>query len=309
MINIIVAGLETAVGANLATGLGTVAAVTGVVLSGAPVTVPNCRGELPADNSVAGLQRWLVQQQAGRVVLCGPGATSGWDDARRPSAAEAHVCRQWIEATAAAGIPLTLISSDAVFTGPWMFHAECSNSWCPSPEATLLRQLESCAAEANPENLILRTHAFGWTPGAGQGWLERVLASLAAGDAVALDCVRYASPILASDLCQPLLKAWEGGLKGCYHLAGAERVNPVAFVRKLANEFALPLPRVTPVESLISRVQGYGCGETSLQTRQFRQTLGVSLPLVGEGLRRLYQQHVEGYRGDLQQVEHSRRAA
>ena len=309
MDNLIVAGLETAVGANLAAGLGASLSVTGVVLGGAPVTVPHCRLESPGDGSVTGLQRWLGLQQADRVVLCGPGATSGWDEARRPTAADAQICRQWIEACGAAGVPLTLISSDAVFTGPWMFHAESSDSWCPSPEATLLRQLESCAADANPNNLILRTHAFGWTPGAGQGWLERVLSSLAAGETVALDCVRYASPILASDLCQPLLKAWEGGLQGCYHLAGAERVNPVAFVRKLANEFALPLPRVMPVESLISRVQGYGCGETSLQTRQLRRALGVSLPLVGEGLRRLYQQHVEGYRSSLQQLDLARRAA
>ena len=52
-------------------------------------------------------------------------------------------------------------------------------------------------------------------------------------------------------------------------------------------------------ESLIDRPSGFGCGETSLQTRKIRRALGVSMPMLGEGLQRLFQQHVEGYRGRL----------
>lgn len=297
---LVIAGADSVVGANLLVGLGANASVTGVATSGQALALPGCQFEACSDASVESVRRLLQRLRPARLVVCGPGAVSCWDDARRPTAAAAQQTRSWIDAAAAENVPLTLISSDAVFTGPWMFHPETSQSWCPSPEAVVLRQLEDHALERSAQTLILRTHAFGWTPGAQPGWLERMLDQLAAGQPVAMDCFRHASPILAADLLDILTRAWAAGLTGLYHLTGAERVNPVTFLRKLAVEFGLPQPQISSVESLVQRVEGYGCGETSLQTRKLRRALGIGMPLVTEGLRRLYQQQATGFRDALQ---------
>ncbi len=300
MDQIVVAGVETAVGANLASGLGSQANVVGVVTSGPALAIPECRVDVCCEPSTEAVRRLLQRLRPSRLVVCGPGAASCWDESLRPTAAGAQQARYWIEAAAAEDIPLTLISSDAVFTGPWMFHPETSQSWCPSPEAVVLRQLEDYALERSSQTLILRTHAFGWTPGARGGWLERMIDRLTASQPLAVDCFRHASPILASDVPELLLRIWAEVLTGVYHLAGAERVNPAAFLGKLAVQFGLPQPLFAAAESLDNRTRGYGGGETSLQTRKLRRALGVGMPLITEGLQRLYQQQVAGHRAALQ---------
>lgn len=300
MDQIVVAGIETAVGANLASGLGIQATVTGVVTAGPALALPNCDIVVSSDATTDGLRRILQRTRPARLVVCGPGAVSCWDEALRPSAADVQQTRNWIDAAAAENVPLTIISSDAVFTGPWMFHPETSHSWCQSPEAAVLRQLEHDAQERSPQALILRTHAFGWTPGNRTGWLERALDRLAAAQPLDVDGSRHATPILASDLAEFVVRAWAADLIGVYHLAGAERISPAAFLRKLAVQFALPQPQIVAAEALDGPVQGYGRGETSLQTRRLRRALGTGMPLVTEGIQRLYQQQISGHRAALQ---------
>ena len=106
--------------------------------------------------------------------------------------------RVWARAVRDAGCRLTYLSSDAVFTGPWLFHAEDSPHHCQSLEAVRLRSYEELVARVVPDALIVRTHAFGWSPD-GEGWVESLLGDLEdrAADA---DPVRHATPILATDL-------------------------------------------------------------------------------------------------------------
>jgi dTDP-4-dehydrorhamnose reductase len=299
----LIVGVDGVVGANLALSLSGLLPVTGVTLSG---DVPDDLCELEdwdrADPSepLAIVERLHPQ----RVVYAGEGAQSCWDDGYPADwSRAAEVALAWHSAAMSVGAQFTLISSDAVFTGPWMFHAENSQSVCPSREAVALREIERQITVRNPDALIVRTHAFGWSPGADrtpESCLERLLADLQAGRRPRLDCLRHASPILASDLAQVIGKAWSVGLSGVYHIAGAERVNPVQFARRLAHQFALPFGGETIAESLTDCVQGFGRGETSLQTRKIRRALGIGQPLVSEGIERLYEQHLNGHRDRLQ---------
>src|SRR6185312_8297584 len=104
----------------------------------------------------------LQRIQPSRIVLCGIGSESSWDESRRPQPTDVAQAKTWIDAAFSAGCHLTLISSDAIFTGPWMFHAENSHSICPSTESVLLRQIEQHAASTSADALIVRTHAIGW---------------------------------------------------------------------------------------------------------------------------------------------------
>jgi dTDP-4-dehydrorhamnose reductase len=160
----------------------------------------------------------------------------------------------------------------------------------------ILRDAEDAVASSCPTSLIVRTHAFGWSPGStGAGWIERVLTGLEAGTAGPFECSPHANPILASDLAVILEQACRAPLSGVIHIAGAERTNPAQFVERLADVFEIPAPQSAPAASLSERPVGFGRGETSLRTQKIRQLLGVSMPLLSDGLTRLRAQRASDY--------------
>lgn len=298
MDKILVAGVNTVVGANLAETLSTQSAVIGVSLN-SPVVLPTCQVETDTPLKLSAIEDLLRKIQPSRVLLCSAGAESCWDESCRPKAGEVALAKAWINASQTAGCHLTLISSDAVFTGPWMFHAENSHSMCASVEADLLRQIEQHASATSADALIVRTHAIGWQAGSRIGWLESLLEQLERGSIGSVDFARHGTPMLATDLADVIRKSWESGLVGIHHVAGAERVSPREFALRLADHFHLPKPVAPIAGSLVDRTIGFGCGETSLQTRKARRALGISLPLLDETLDKLFQQHLTGYRARL----------
>lgn len=298
MNKVLVAGIESVVGGNLAVSLARTTPVTGVSL-GEPVEFQGCEIESPCGASLDAIRDTLTRTRPQRIVFCGAGSRASWESGPLPSEADLRLADNWIQAASEVDAHLTLISSGALFTGPWMFHAENSQSFCPSAPAKVLHAIEDRAAQGCPDSLIVRTHAFGWQPGGKSGWLETLIEQLECGTGSTLDCFRHASPILASDLADILSRSWAAGLSGTYHIAGAERANPVQFTRRVAHYFQLPTPSAPIGEFLIDRPTGYGCGETSLQTRKIRRALHVTLPMLEEGVTRLFQQHVDGYRARL----------
>ena len=298
MDKILVAGVNTVVGANLAEALSGQHSVVGVSFD-SQVELPSCEVESDSPRKPAAVLEMLQRVQPGRIVLCGTGAESSWDESQRPQAADVARAKIWIDAAHEAGCRMTLISSDAIFTGPWMFHAENSHSICPSTESALLQQIEQHAAATSADTLIVRTHAIGWQVGSNHGWLETMLQELERGMIGSVDFARHGTPMLATDLADILTKSWESGLVGTHHIGGAERVSPRKFALRLAAHFRLQTPASPIAGSLADRTTGFGCGETSLQTRKIRRALGIPLPLLDESLDRLYQQHLNGYRARL----------
>lgn len=293
MDSILIAGVETVVGANLAACLSEETRVVGlsrrrdVAVQGVEV--------LPlANETEAAVRQCVAEATPSRIILCGPAAQSCWEDGDAEAlvrSVEAAEC--W--AKAAGDVPLTVISSDAVFSGPWMFHRENSTSLCSSPEATALRRMEERVLELRAETLVVRTHAYGWSPLGQAGWIETMLSALAVRTASTVDCLRHATPILASDLTPILQDSWTRELQGIYHVAGSERTNPARFLEQLAEQFELPIPLRCRIEPLSARPEGFGRGETSLHTKKIRNTLDIPLPTVFEGLQRLRAQQVTGY--------------
>jgi dTDP-4-dehydrorhamnose reductase len=298
---ILVVGVETVVGANLAACLAEqwpnarVQCLTAVE----GIAIPGCetRTGLPSGNAIAEL---CSETAAEHIVYCGSAARSSWElsaadigtDLPRDAGA-------WAAAARANGSRFTFISSDAVFTGPWMFHDEEGPGQCASPAAQLIRQAEQQVLEACPEALVARTNAFGWSPLGESGWIEQRLAELKKRRLADQDFVRHATPILATDLAGILQRSWSEGLSGIVHIAGAERVSPLRFVQRLAEQYQLPWLSLCRSDALQECAAGFGAGECSLQTKRIRKAVCVAMPMISEGLAKLVEQDQSGYRARL----------
>ena len=301
MDRIAIVGVESVVGANLAAALSDSSRV--YTLGATPdVSIAGCESVVCRLDDPESARRWTASVRPSAIVVCGPGSHSTWqqDDADYPQPGAINIPRTWARVAGEFGCRLTLISSDAVFTGPWMFHKEDSDGACPSDPAGILRQIEQDTWQLCPSALIVRTHAFGWTPQSlGTGWIERILCELEAETAGLCDYLRHATPILATDLAEILQQAWEAGLEGEYHIAGAERINPGRFVERLADEFNLPTPLAQSADNLDDLPAGFGRGECSLHTAKIRRALGIAMPTIAEGFSRLREQRDNGYRDRL----------
>ncbi|HVJ85050.1 MAG TPA: sugar nucleotide-binding protein [Caulifigura sp.] len=296
---ILVVGAETVVGANLSIHLADQYDVFAASLAGR-LELAGCR-VLPETGSQLSPERTIAEVCPQTVVLCGPAARSSWDAASMKSlrAESLDGMRAWAAAAAKAGAKVVLISSDAVFTGPWMFHDEEGESHCATPAATAIRALEEDVADLSENTLIVRTNAYGWSPSEAGGWLENILALIEARRPIQLDPVRHATPILATDLADILEKMLVENLTGTYHVAGAERISPMGFAQRLAGQFNLPWIPARKSSIQTEAPIGFGAGECSLQTRKLRLDLCIPMPLLSESLGRLEGQQINGHREKL----------
>ena len=297
MEQLLIAGIDSVVGANLAAHLADKYRVLGI--SGTvPVSIDGCETAVtPADDAHA-FRQLAACHRPDRIVVCGAAGDSPWHQSGGRIASQAAIesTRTWTKTASELRVPLTLISSDAVFTGPWMFHDETSASFCPSAQARSLRTLEAEALQECPQALVVRTHPYGWSPlSDGPGWIEGIVAALDSERPGIFDCGPHATPILATDLAEILPRCWEAGLSGVYHIAGAERVNPHRFVCALAQVFDLAPPRALSLAPAEAAGAAFGQGEASLRTQAVHRAVGLPMPMLVEGLQRLLEQKNGGF--------------
>lgn len=292
----LIVGVDSVVGANLAASWCGRTRVVGISAA-LNVGLTGCERAVLERSSASAIRDCLQQTRATHVIFCGNAARSTWEPTGKSfTNADAAL---WAAATADEQLHFTMISSDAVFTGPWMFHDETSTALCPSDDATAIRQAESRVRESNAKSLIVRTNAFGWSPNSTHGWLETLLNGLENHQPLELDPISHATPILASDLADYLEPALDDELTGVFHIAGAERVSLHQFARQFAAAFEIGSPATRTIRELEARPTGFGRGETSLQTRCFRNEYDCAMPLLSEGLARLAEQRRTGYCNQL----------
>jgi dTDP-4-dehydrorhamnose reductase len=296
MDTLLVIGAESTVGANVACTLADAFQVVGLSRS-AEVELGGCR-TIACEFTEAELAHWVEEVAPAWVVFSGALARSSWDEADVPGqwlAAEPRLASAAAAAAQRVGARLTLISTDAVFAGPQMFHAEHSTTSVSSPlsEAALAAEQAVVQGIGDSQGLVVRTHAYGWSPTTHEiGFAEHFWQSLQAGLPVAADAHRHATPILATDLAGLLHAAYRAGLHGVLHIAGAERTNPRRFAHELAATLGLPRgPQLAAAEMAWQRAK-----ETSLISRRAQQALQQPLPMLREGLRRFVAQLDNGYR-------------
>jgi dTDP-4-dehydrorhamnose reductase len=294
---LLIAGVDSVLGANLAAHLADKYQVLGTS-STVPVSIEGCETALTPTDDAFAIRQLVARHRPDRIIACQAAGDSPWHrvSGKMASTAGIESVRTWTRTANDLGVPITLFSSDAVFTGPWMFHSETSASHCLTAQARSLRAMEESALKTCPQTLVIRTHAYGWSPlSEGAGWIEGIIASLESDSPGIFDCTPHATPILATDLAEMLPPCWEAGLTGIYHIAGAERVNPHRFVCALARIFNLAPPRSSILAPAEAPVAAFGKGETSLRTTAVHRAVGLSMPMLVEGLKRLFEQKTDGF--------------
>ncbi|NUQ64855.1 MAG: sugar nucleotide-binding protein [Pirellulales bacterium] len=296
---LLVTGIDRLVGANLALRLSNRFRVTGVYQE-LPVSLAGCQAARCPASDPSGLV-YLARDLAPHwIVHCGSIARASWDfaDASVDPEVELRVCDTLVGVSRAVGSRLTVLSTDAVFAGPRMFQSEDDEADGCSRLAETASQVEQKLRTT--EALVVRTHAYGWAPsGCQPGFAERVWQALSQGEFFEADPHHHATPLLAADLADLLARAYRRGLRGLYHIAGAERVSAYRFACHLASVFGLPNTLSSSEPFLPEFPEANGLQEASLQTRRARSDMARSMPMLCEGLERFADQTHNGFRAAL----------
>lgn len=294
MDSVLIIGVETVAGANCAVVFSERFRVVGLT-SCNDVSIEGCEVRTCKSHDATTTRQLIQQVQPKWILFCGTAARSTWDFETDDSTDDIAAVG-WAGAAKDAGISFTLLSSDAVFTGPWISHDEEDEHFCETPRAKHVRRIEEDVFTKNDEALVVRTNVFGWSPLSDcSSFAERLVAGLVDNDVSAIDFIRHASPILATDLAAMLLQAFDADTIGLLHLSGGERINPYSFALRLAGACNLPRPQIPQTVSLTSPVVGFGLGETTLDCSLARELLGVRLPLIEDGLQGLVAQQTNGH--------------
>lgn len=240
------------------------------------------------------------------VLHAGPTSWAGWDvvgtdGVRVASRFNLQAETEFVAAVAAAcretSARFVFVTTDAVFSGPRMFHGEDGRSFAATPYAKAARSLEETLRSTDA--LLLRGHVYGWMPTGGPtNYAERMLHSLTAELPYYVDVRRNASPIFAADFVRLAYEAYRAGLTGMYHLTGAERTTPHRFAAELAATLGVPGCNVR-LEAPDGPTRRSYFDETSLNVGALRERLKRPLPMLREGLASFVETAFNGYRERL----------
>lgn len=302
MQRVLIVGVDSVLGSNLALEFTKWFEVRGLYTR-FPVDVEGCRTEQQASGDALLAQIDGLAPQW--VVLCGALSQSSWNEFET-SLDDALVVESLLAGCDELEYRLTVLSSDAVFTGPRLFHEEFDSRLATGAPAREARRVEQLLAGTSA--LLVRTHAYGWSPAPDfVPGIERLWNDLRFSSTCRLDSGTHATPILASDLALHLCRAMDCGLTGLYHIAGAERISPYRFGSELASILGLPLRHVRFTQARSGDNSPIGI-ETSLVTRRVSVALKTPMPLVRDGLKRLAEQAEQGFASQLHASEYSRAA-
>ena len=290
MEKLLIRGIDTLIGSNLALALSDRVEVVGLASDSSFQLAGGKSIACDLDNSDETSYHVLAEAPA-LTIYCGPLSAASWDflpESQPDGEHEGRLAKAFAHAAAKAQSACVIVTTDALFAGPRMFHAETSRRTADHHVAQAASACEQAVAESAA--LIVRTHAYGWSPaGAASCFAERVSEQLASGAICHVDAQNHATPILASDLAELIWRATQAGLTGVYHATGAERTSQYRFAAELAAALGLT-GRQTQLETSTRLDQRPFVVETSLNTRALRRALELPLPMLRDGLYKFAEQ-------------------
>jgi dTDP-4-dehydrorhamnose reductase len=210
-----------------------------------------------------------------------------------------EMARLVAEASAEVGARLAHISTDAVFDGSSGGYGEDDP---PNPINVYGRsKLEGEAAvrEACPDALIVRTNIFGWNALEKKSLAEWFLGHLEAPRRCPGFIDVSVTPILVSDLGQIVFQMLDGGLRGIYHVGGADCVSKYEFGVRIARAFGLDAGLIEPVQAETVRLRAPRARRLCLSGAKIERDLRTRLPSLDAGLARFKAEREAGKPGRL----------
>ena len=241
------------------------------------------------------LQQAIQIQRPDWVVFCGNASRSSWDVGQATNFIDDNLAIPFAQTCAQLEIVFTMISSDAVFTGPWMSHDESSTKFNSLPNAKKIREIETQVLETGDLTQVVRANAFGFSPNdCPNGFAETMIDCLENKREVPLDFMRHTAPILATDLAELLVDCFSESVRGLVHFGTAQRTNPFQFAADVAIALDLPQP-IRPTEQVLNRT----AHETTLSCGHASELLDCKMPLLSDSVDRFAAQYLSGFQSQL----------
>ncbi|MEO1980609.1 MAG: hypothetical protein ABGZ24_08845 [Fuerstiella sp.] len=222
MNRILIVGIDTAAGRSLADRLSGTCDLAGLWFS-TPTIVSDC--------AASRINKTSISEHVARattVVFCGAASQSSWNRNFGTFRPEDKWLSPCVLAAKASGGRMVFVSSDAVFSGPWVFHDDDSVAHSEESFAQQLRRYESQVHALN-NSLIVRTNIVD-----GKGVVQDAVRAVEKGRSVTVDASTYATPVVQAAFTSSLVDCLAAGMTGYVNIAGAERTSPYQLVTQLA---------------------------------------------------------------------------
>ena len=202
------------------------------------------------------------------------------------------------------GAKLVHISTDHLFDGQSPWKREQDTPYSLNVYARTKLEAEKAVLQGCSNALVVRTKFFGWGTPVRTSFSDWILQSLAQGRELTMFSDVFFTPILIDDLVDLILRLVERGATGVFNVAGGTRLSKHDFALKLAGAFSYPTDGIRSIS-----VEGYPFTaprprDMSLNSDKTQSYLGVQMPNVEDGLRRLVDLKREGRHHVLEEAMH-----
>lgn len=262
MTRTLIVGIDTVAGRSLAEQLSRRSEVRGLWFS-KPEFLDGCPGARVSPKS-------LNQETASAdvIVFCGGAAKSSWDADFGDFSHEQNWLNQCLNAIEH-DQRFAYISSDAVFSGPWLFHDDTSTSLATNRLAKTILKYESLVCKLT-NTLIVRTNVLGTESGS---FVADSVATVRREQQLTLNASTFATPIDAESFGMALASCLNHGATGFFNIASAERTTPFHWTMSLAKEMNLSSEHIRPA------VANGKASEQSMRCGRLRNECQLSPPL------------------------------
>ncbi|MBD3676095.1 MAG: hypothetical protein HUJ26_21510 [Planctomycetaceae bacterium] len=267
----LIVGMETLSGRYLSQAFSRSQSVLGVSLSGGQLPRHGDAGPLYPISEAAAIE-FLKHEEIERVIYCGEASQSSWTPELKESrfCSDTQVLVMWSRVCETCSTSFVFLTADSIFDGPWMFHAEESQSFTETPWAHTVRAQEEIVSY-NERALIVRSHLLGFAP---ESLLTtHLFPSATIPFSSEFSVTQHATPLYAGRFARMLEDLLDAEPVGLLHLGGGERISRTAFLSQLEDRFGRCVNSPTLGEEKI-----VPCRETSLRSSRAKPLLKEGLP-------------------------------
>jgi dTDP-4-dehydrorhamnose reductase len=193
------------------------------------------------------------------------------------------------------GMKMVHISTDAVFDGEQGNYEETDE---PNPLSVYSRtklEGEQQVMAANPEAVVARVNFFGWSLTGRRSLSEFFYNNLSAGKPMKGFTDVNFCPLQVNQLAETLMEMVSLDLKGIYHVVSKDSLSKYEFGCRIADQFGFDKGLIAPVSWQDGGLTARRSPNLTLNVDRLTAALGAPMPGIESGIRRFYQQHVDGY--------------